>query len=164
MTTPRTVADYGAPKETAVPLADAQKYVSGAEYCRLVADLSQLTCTSVKAWVHFPTVTSNGAVTPSAGGSHMGVGVLDRPAVARTATGTYTVTYPSSFTDSSGTLGNVGATEAITFTDASGGVIGSTFGHVQASASGAVITVYVFSSSHVLSDLGGGVTIRVEGR
>jgi len=164
MTTPRTVGDYGAPKENAVPLADPQKYVSAAEYCRLVDDVAQMTATAPRAWVHFPTRTSNGACTPSAGGSQMGIGVLDLPAVARTGTGTYTVTYASSWTDNSGILGATGTVEAIAFTDSHGAVRGSTAGHVQTSESGSVITVYTFDMAGTASDLGGGVTIRVEAR
>ena len=34
---------------------------------------------------------------------------------------------------------------------------------VRTTEAGSVITAYVFNSSHVLSDLGGGVTIRVSG-
>ena len=41
---------------------------------------------------------------------------------------------------------------------------GSAAGHVQTSENGAVITVYVFNLAGSASDLGGGVTIRVEAR
>jgi hypothetical protein len=169
MTTARTVQTFGAPKENAVPLSDPNKYVSAQEYGRLVDDVAQMTCTTTRAWVRFPTALANGAITPSAGASHMGTSSAQLPAVARTGTGVYTVTYPASWTDNSGILkpdGSVapGQPEDIVFTDSSGSVRGATAGHVQTSENGSTITVYVFDLAGVASDLGGGVQIRVEGR
>ena len=166
MTEPRKVSDYGGPKANAVTLSDPTKYVSATEYGRLTDDCAQMTATTYKAWVHFPTALSLGPVTPSAGGSHMGTGSGNLPTVARTGTGVYTVTYPASWVDDSGILGQPGASESIAFIDSGGAVRGSTPGHVQTSESGNVITVYVFdpASSFAASDLGGGVTIRVEAR
>lgn len=169
MTTARTASSYGAPKENAVAIADPNKYVSAQEYGRLVDDVSQMTCTTTRAWCRFPTALANGAIVPTAGASHMGTSSAQLPAVARTGTGVYTVTYPASWVDSSGILkpdGSVaaGQQEDIVFTDSSGAVRGSTAGHVQTSESGRVITVYVFDLAGAASDLGGGVSIRVEGR
>jgi hypothetical protein len=169
MTTPRTVADFGAPKENAVPVADPQKYVSAREYGRLVDDVAQMSCTSPKAWVRFPTALANGVVTPAAGGSQMGAGILNLPAVARTGVGIYTVIYPASWTDNSGILNPdgttaPGATEDIIFSDSHGAVRGSAAGLVQTSENASVVTVYVFDTDGVPSDLGGNVGVRVEAR
>lgn len=164
MTTPRSAASYGCPKHDPNPIiSDPTGTVSAAEFCRVASDLGQLTNTTYKAWVKFPTTTS-GNPTASSGQSHMGVGSGQLPTIVRTTTGTYTVTYPSSWTDDSQTVGGVGKTETISFVDSRGDVVGSTKGDVQTSESGSVVTAYVFNASNALSDLGGGVTIRVEAR
>lgn len=167
MTLPRTIADYGAPKVNAIPVDDPTTTVSDSEYCQLASDAAQMTCTSTKAWVHFATQNANGACGVSAGGSHLGIGSLQLPAVARLGVGHYTVTYPVSWTDTSAIVGQVGKTEPIYFIDSSGGVRSATaVGAVFTTENGCVISVYVRDplAAWALSDLTNGTTIRVEGR
>ncbi len=162
--TPRTAASAGCPKHDPNPIiSDPTGTVSAREWCRVASDVGQLSNTTVKAWVQFPTTTSTNPVA-TAGRSHMGVGSAALPTIVRTTTGTYTITYPASWTDDSGIVGGVGATESIAFVDSSGSVRGPTAGRVQTSESGRVITAYVFNTSNSLSDLGGGMSVRVEAR
>src|SRR5262245_24711312 len=101
MTTARTIDNYGGPYEDELPVENPKTEQSAAFANRSLEDLAQFTRTTTKAWVRFATTTAAApqTITPSAGQSHMGTGSGVLPTVAKTATGTYTVTYPSSWTD-----------------------------------------------------------------
>jgi len=160
MTTPRAITDYGGPFTDALPVDDPTTTQSASQGNRCFEDVAQMTRTTHKVWVKFPTSTgAPGAVTPSAGQSHFGTGFAELPTVAKTSTGTYTVTYPATWTDA------LGVVEAVSFLDSFGSVrSGTVVGHVQTTESANVITVYVFNTSNALSDLTNGTTIRVEAR
>ena len=158
MTTPSNMDTFGGIKvdEGLIRLV-ASEMPSDDDNLR-TSTIAQMTCVASKAWVHFPTATSNGAITPSAGRCENGVGSGALPAVARTATGTYTLTYAANWIDE---LGNV---EPVIFNSPEHlSVLGSTRGDVQViSIASNVVTVGVFDpSTNTLSDLGGGITVVV---
>lgn len=161
MTTPRTIDSYGGPFVDAFPVEDPTIEQSATFGNRLHEDVAQITCTTTKAVVRFPTTATAGpiAVTPSSGASHIGLGMAELPTIAKSATGLYNITYPTSWTDA------LGEAENIAFRFSSGRAVSlSAFGVVQSTEATNVIHVAVFDAAGALSDLGGGVTIQVEAR
>lgn len=142
MTTPRTLASYGAPYVDAIPVDDPTTTESSTYHNRLSEDSAQMTCVTMRARVTFTTITgSAGPVTPTAGQSVMGVGSAALPTIAKTATGLYTITYPASWTD------GVGQAEDIAFQDAWGQVNSrTTVGRVQVVPNGNLLEVLVLSN------------------
>jgi hypothetical protein len=106
------------------------------------------------------------SITPHTDGRTVwGSGASFDPTISKTATGTYLISYGTSYDDSLvGTTSNaVSETETVNLTFSHGCVKGSTFGTVQTDELNNTITVYVFNGANppVLSDLGGGVTVEV---
>lgn len=163
MTTPRTIDNYGGVFSDAFSVEDATTEISSTFDNRLHEDTAQMSRTTRKVLVQFPT-TSAGApatVVATAGRSHAGVSSGLLPTVSKTATGRYTLTWPSSFTDA------LQEAETLSLTFARGSVMhNTTFGRVQCTAAGAnVVLVSVITNNagtDTLSDLGGGITIEVE--
>lgn len=162
MTTPRAGTDYGMPTGgyiDAATVEDPNSELAATYGNRLIVDHAQMTATTTKWIVQFPTSTGGAGAIASASvaiRSHFGSGTSSKPAVAKTATGTYTLTFASSYTD------ELTQAETITFFDAGGHVLSSTVvGHVQASISGTVITVLVSDMAGAASDLTNGTTISV---
>lgn len=159
MTTPRTIDSYGGVFTDEEPVANPTTEQSAAFGTRQMEDTAQMTMTTVKARVRFPTTASAApvAVTPSSGRSHMGDAGADLPTVSKTATGRYTVTYPASWTDA------LGASENIVFGFSAGRVVHlTTYGVVQTTEASSVVYVAIFDAAGAATDLGGGVTIEVE--
>ncbi len=153
MTTPRTLSSYGGPYDDALPVEDATTEQSAAYGNRMLDDLAQLTRAASKGWVLFP-LSTGGAGTIAAGSvtarSQWGTGSSEKPVVAKTATGSYTITYAASYVD------GTGASEAVALVAAVGAVQSTaTFGRVQCTVSGAVVTIKVQNTSDVDSDLSG---------
>lgn len=158
MTTSRTIDSYGGVYTNEQPVANPTTEQSAAFYTRHSDDSAQMTRTTRKVFVRFPTTASAApvAVTPTDGRSHMGVDGAALPTVGKTATGRYTVTYPVSWTDDLGVLENIG------FTEASGSVQHlTTFGHVQCTVVANVIYVSVCDMAGSATDLGGAITLCV---
>jgi hypothetical protein len=159
VTLPRTVSTYGGEFVDAYPVEDPTTTVAAAYDNRLRDDSAQMSRTTIKAMVQFATTTDAGpvAVTPIAGRCHEGAGSGNLPTVEKTATGTYEVTYPSTWTD------GLSETESVGFTFARAQVHGPTVGHAQVECTSSVVTVYVFdpAAAFALSDLGGDITIEV---
>lgn len=162
MTTPRAGTDYGMPTGgyiDAATVEDSNSEMSATYGNRLMLDVAQMTATTTKWIVQFPTSTGGAGSIASASvsiRSHFGSGTSSKPAVAKTATGTYTLTFASSYND------ELTQAETITFFDARGHVLSSSVvGHVQASFSGTVITVLVADMAGSASDLTNGTTISV---
>ncbi len=153
MTTPRTLSSYGGPYDDALPVEDATTEQSAAFGNRMMDDLAQLTRATCKGWVIFPlSVAAPGTIAAGSviARSQWGTGSSEKPVVAKTATGSYTITYSASYLD------GTGASEAVALVAAKGSVLSTaTFGSVQCTASGAVVTVKVQSTADVDSDLGG---------
>jgi hypothetical protein len=157
---PRTLGTYGAPFVDAIPVDDPTTTESSSQHNRLTEDVAQGTRTWDKAWVHFLTATSNGAIVATSGQSIFGVGSGQLPTIARTGTGLYTITYPNTWTD------GLGLVENVVFVDGDASVMSaSVLGRAQIGPpAGSVISVLVIanvSGTDTASDLGGGVMIRV---
>lgn len=113
----RDLADYGGPKVDAKPLQNPESELASSEYNRLGEDGAQLTRCPTLAVVKF-TATAAAAVFVYAAASVQhrslwGNGDVQKPTVTKTATGTYTIAYPATFTDALGvveTLNFMGAT------------------------------------------------------
>jgi hypothetical protein len=170
MTLPRTQSSYGSPKKqarTGNPIYD----LCAPEWNRAAADLAALTQTPTKLRVRFPTATSNGAITPAWFAAAWGDDPANAPAVARTATGIYTISTPSSWASpgvwvySIDPEGAVSTSEQVIWTDAEakiwGSVASTASGNCRESISGYTVTVYIYDNTWALSDLGGGVPIRL---
>ena len=158
MTTPRTIDSYGGVFTDEEPVMNPTTEQSAAFGTRQMEDTAQMTRTSVKAWVLFPTVAAAAPQTPvaTAGRSQMGVAGADLPTIAKTATGRYTVTYPASWTD------GLGESENIAFLQAGGTVQHlTTFGTVQCTVAANVISVAIFDAAGAATDLGGAISVLV---
>jgi hypothetical protein len=107
---PRTIGSYGGPKVDALPVSNPESQVASAEMNRYLEDMAQATRTVLRAAVSLP--TTNAAAGPIAPAlvSHRSVwgsGSAEKPAVEKTATGLYTVTYSPIFTDPLGVIESV---------------------------------------------------------
>lgn len=165
---PATLSNYGAPFQDVRPVRDPTTQAAAARYNRMAEDVAQGTRTAVRAEVSFLT-SAGGAGTIAAGNvthfSVWGSGSPMKPTVAKTATGKYTLTWPTSAAD--GLVGvqnmeSVAVTENIVFTMPVGApnVRGTTAGWARvASIASNVVTVEVFNASGSLSDLSGAANI-----
>lgn len=160
MATPRAIENYGGIFVDAEPVEDPTTELSSDYYNQLSSDVAEMTRTTEKIVVKFPTSSGGaGPVTPSAGQSHKGTGSGDLPTVAKVGTGLYDITYPTSFVNA------LGDTENISFTFSAGRVKSlSVDGRAFTTEAANVIHVAVRDGSGVLSDLGGGITIEVDAR
>lgn len=161
MTTPRSIDNYGGVFSDLFPVEDTTVEISSTFDNRLHEDAVQMTRTTDKVVVRFPTTATAPpvAVTPSAGQSHMGTGSGSLPTVGKVGVGLYDITYPSSWVDALGEVENIG------FTFSSGRVSNLvTCGSVQITTVGSVIHVAVFNAAGTLSDLGGAITIEVDAK
>lgn len=155
------VTDYGVPKANAYGIADPSTEFDAEEYNKLALHASQMSHTTAKVILHFPTISSLATTTPSATQTHWGnatgsSSTLYPTSVTRTATGAYTIVYPS-------TLQNErGVAETVSFVWANGAVSSATvYGHVQCAVSGATITLTVFDAAGAATDITNGTTITV---
>jgi hypothetical protein len=167
----KTIANYGSPFQNAEAVANPTTEQSADQYNRHSEDSAQMTRTSTKIMVKFMTNSGGvGAVTVDDSTSQWGEGISYEPAVAKTGTGLYTITYATEYDDALvGTTGNeaVEETEQVSFRFVWGGALhttGPVLGHVRGTSVNNVITVYVFNAGGTLSDLGGGATVQVFAR
>lgn len=153
MTTPRTIDDYGGIKVNVGVVEIPVGEMGADEDMRRSEDLAQLTRPGFKAWVRWQTTTTAGPalVTPTGGGSQMGVGSAQLPAITKMAfTGIYQITYPSDWTDA------LDEVEPIVFTHGTVDMEGSTMGHAQITAyAGSIVVVQVTDMTGAASDLSG---------
>lgn len=160
MFVPRDIDSYGGTFENELAVENPETEI-GAEYDnRLHADVAQMTNTSDKWSVKF-TTSAAAAATIAASGvtilSHYTSSATAKPVVAKTATGIYTLTFASTYTDELATV------DSTSLFAARGFIMHATqFGHVQCVIAGAVITVYVVDLAGAATDLGGVATLCVE--
>lgn len=164
----KTIDNYAGPWVDASAIANPTTQQSAASANRMAEDTAQMTRTSNKVWVKFSTSSgANGSRPVLDSTSQWGEGNAYAPAIAKTGTGTYTITYATEYDDALvGTEGNeaVEETEAVAFRFHGWNIEGSTFGHVNVSSVDNVITCYVFDAAGTLSDLGGGVVVSIFAR
>lgn len=158
MATAKTIADYGGEKIDTKPVANATGELAADHYNRLAEDTAAMTRTSDRFTVSFATIA---AAAPQAGvvsynWTHFGQGASYYPTIAKTTTGTYTLTYAASYVD------GLGVTTTTSHGPAHGQVAGSTFGKVQCTTTSAtVIAAYVLDAAGALTDIGGGAVVTV---
>lgn len=151
-----SISAYGGAKADYAPVEDASTDLSADEWNLIAANMAGLTQTAPRAWCAFV----GNASTPTDPGSNVHGAVWGntagvKPVVARTGTGTYTITWPTTVSDPL----NVSHTLAIR--RGWGQAEGSTFYHVQVTPTAAnVATVHVGTTGGSMSDAIG-VTIVV---
>jgi hypothetical protein len=161
---PKTIESYGAPWNDAEAATNPETEQAAAQANRMAEDLAQCTRTVPRAWIAFATtVDPPGPITLTDATSVWGDSIATSPTIAKTATGTYTATYATSYDDALvGTDSDeVSETEQVNFRFGWGSGSGGTFAHVQVSIASNVVTIYVFDDAAALSDLGGGVSLNV---
>lgn len=152
----RTIESYGGLKVNLLDPEVPESEESAEEGNRKAVDLAMFSSTSTFATVMFIT-TSTAApttVTPTdvTIRSHMGNGSSSKPVVAKTATGIYTVTFPSTYTDAMAPP----VTEDIEIAIAKAYLSGTQGGVARAYGwTDNVVTVYVQNTAFTLSDLSG---------
>lgn len=99
----RDISDYGGQKLDAIAVSNPETQIAASEWNRTAEDQAQLTRTGTRALVSFATTAVAPPVTYAASAvnirSMWGNGTAQKPTVLKTATGLYTITYPTSFTD-----------------------------------------------------------------
>ena len=158
MYNPSDIQTYGGEKTDADPVEDPTTDLAASDWNQLINDAAQMTRTAAKVILQFPTISTETNTTPSATKTQWGSGASYYPTtVARSGTGAYTITYPASF------VNELGDTETVSFWEATGSVSSATvYGHVQCTASGAVITLKVFDAAGAAVDVTNGTTITVK--
>lgn len=156
--TPKTIADYGGPYVDRGVKRDPSYQMGANQGNRFLVDTAQATRTVPRATVLFQLATSGSTIDPAnvTHTSVWGSGSTEKPTVARTGTGVYTVTWASSFDDEMPAPNTV--TESVVFTFAEGqpNVRGATDGRARVvSIISNVVTVQVYNTANALSDLGG---------
>ena len=164
----KTIGNYSGPWVDEEAIANPTSQQSANSMNRVGEDVAQMTRTSPKIMVKWNTSAgANGAQLVIDSTSQWGEGVSYQPAIAKTGTGSYTITYATEYDDALvGTEGNeaVEETEQVSFRFSWGNAIGPTFGHIQCIHVNNVITAYVFDATGTLSDLGGGILVQVFAR
>jgi hypothetical protein len=165
---PHSISSYGGPFFDAKAVKDPTTQLAAAFADRMFEDVAQLTRASGFTWFSFITTLTAAVTTLSAANvavaSFFGSGSAQKPTVSKTATGTYTLTWPSTFDDALvGVAGmdGVAETQSVAFTFASGlNNMGATNGYARVTAIASnVVTVKVYDTTDALSDLGGTATI-----
>src|SRR5690348_13027135 len=97
----RNLGSYSAPWIDAQSIGNPQNEQPAASANRMSEDLAQLTRTGPRAIVSFDTVTTAGpvAVDVADAASVWGEDAGVRPAIEKTATGTYVITWATSYQD-----------------------------------------------------------------
>ncbi len=159
MQNPSELATYGAPFSEKWEVEDPTTDQSASQYNRHALHTIQMSQTTDKVYLRFPTVAA-GNSTPSQTRTHWGDSVNQYPTtVTRTGVGAYTITYPS-------TMDNqwepVAEAETVSFIAGRGHVASTTvFGHVQVTASGAVLLVVILDGAFAPVDLTAGTSIDI---
>lgn len=162
----KSIASYGGIYVDEEAVSNPESQMAANKFNRMAEDTAQMTRVSKKVSVKFQTTTTAAtvAVTPTSGRSQWGTGSGQLPTISKTATGTYVITYATSYDDALvGTVADsVSETETLALEYADGVVMDNNDAIVRCTASGNVITAYVRVGG-ALSDLGGGVTVWVRG-
>ncbi len=160
MTTPRDIDSYGGAFVDESPVRNPTTQQSAAYANRLHEDVAQMTNTTVKFWVTFTPTLNAAPYTLSASGvlvrTHFGTGPTAKPTIDKTATGRYTMTFASTYTD------GLDESEATSNFAAFGHVqSASAFGHVQCTVSGAVVSIAIVDLAAADTDLGGTESVLI---
>lgn len=155
------VQTYGGPFANSAPVVDPTTDQDAAAYNAHAASTAAMTATCGQAWARFVTAATTGAMALAASNSNnaaWGNAPAQRPTLARSALGVFTVTWPTTIVD------GVGVTQTVNLRRVASVLIeGATLsGFAQAAVtSGNVVTVYTFTTAFAASDLVG-VTVHLE--
>lgn len=158
----RTIADYGGAYVDARVVKNPQCEMAASKGNRLLEDVAQLTATGFRAMVRFTTTATVAPVAYAAASvtyrSFWGSGDSVKPAVAKTGTGLYTVTFASSYND-----GLLIEAETVALEAAHCTLQGSTLAPPpQVTAlSSTVVSLTVMTSAFAASDLSGAAIVTV---
>lgn len=165
---PHTIASLGGPYQNEEAVVDPTSEVDAAFHNRTLEDVAQCGRAVGFSWYSFTTTATAAPVTLAANtvavSGLFGSGNAQKPTVAKTATGVYTLTWPTTFDDALvGVTGMtaVAETQSVAFTFAAQpNVFGATNGYARVfSLSSNVATIYVYNMADALNDLGGGIVI-----
>ena len=163
---PHTIESLGGPFQDEEAIVDPTSEVAAAFYNRKAEDVAQMTGACGFSWFSFITQTSGASVSAAnvAVSGMFGSGSAAKPTVARTGTGTYTLTWPTEFDDALvGVTGmeSVAETQSVAFTFAAQpNVMGATNGYARVtSLASNVVSITVYNTSDAASDLGGTATV-----
>jgi hypothetical protein len=156
----KNIADFGGVKVDARPVKNPTSQQTANNHNNIAESVAQGTRTIKRVIVSFNTSAgAPGAITVIDNRTVWGNGASYYPAIAKTGTGVYTITYNTSYTNALGT------SEAVSLVFPHGQMAGSTFGHVQVEVtSAAVLTVRVFDAAGAATDAGGSKLVTVWSR
>lgn len=145
-----SLASYGGALNDYRPVTDPTTDRPAAAANQAYADCAAMTATADRAWCEFTAAATTGAMVLVAHNALWGNAAGVAPTLARTTTGTFTITWPATVTDA---LSNIHTLNI----RASGGnsrsaTVGYTINCVP--TSGNVVTVYIFSGGS-LNDAAG---------
>lgn len=158
--TPKTIANLGGVKVNGKPSEDPETDVADDEWNRQIEDTAQCTQTVTRAWVRWLTISGGSLpiavpISTIVHDTNWGSGASSRPVITKTATGRYTVTFPTTQTD------GLGVDETVSFRHAMAGTIAlDAVDEVDAKVltrNGNIITIKTIDESvtpPVLSDVG----------
>ena len=163
MTTPdlSSASDYGMPDGgfkdgEGIAVVDPTTDQSAAGASAQMVDTAQMTRTAVRCWVRFVAGASPTLAATNPHEAMWGNSNAVTPVVGKTATGTWTVTWPATVTD------QLGGSHTLNLRKATAKVEGSTLKFVQCSVTSPnVVTVYGFDTTFAAYDLTG-ITLLVE--
>lgn len=159
----RTVDNYGGIKRNVLDIEIADGEEDASEANRKAVDLAMFSGTSPFATVMFTPSSTAAPVTIAPSNvtirSHAGNGSLAKPAVTKTATGLYTVTFASTWTDEM----DPPVTEDLIIAIPRAHYNGSTIGFARVTTwSAFVVNVALVNSAMALNDLSGAGYIVVD--
>ena len=152
---PKTIENYGGPKIDAQPVSNPETQVAASEFNRAIEDTAQMTRTAYRAIVQWDTVPDPAPYSIPAPAIQVrtvwGNSTAQKPTIVKVATGSYTITFPSSFND------GLGFVETVSFFDAHvsvkiAGPGDQIYGRVTTVA-GNLINVAIYSPIGTLADL-----------
>jgi len=147
---------YGGVKENVRPIVDRTTEMDADDENQRSIDVAMMTQTSIRAVASFVGTASSPPTAPTSGYVHVaqwGSALLVKPTFARTATGVFTITWPTTVTDELGTVHTLNFQYAL-----QPSVSGTTAFIATATLTAAnVLTVRVFDAAGAASDAVGAV-------
>lgn len=151
-----TLSTYGGKKENEYPVENPLTDISAEEHNELADDVQAMTHTALRAWYAFV----GNATTPTDPASNIhdavwGDSLAVKPVLARTGTGVWTLTYPTSYVDELGNTRTVNLRRGKLFS-----VEGTTPYVVTVTPTSAnVLTVRIFDMAGVANDAVGATIV-----
>ena len=144
-----------------IPPANQQTDWDNTKLAPAISDVVALGLTAPRFWCRMTLAATTGALVLINWQANWGNVTTTTPILARTTTGVFTITLPTTVSDEY--QASLGVTNNITLAlnAAEGSLEGSTFGFINASASGNVITVNTANTAGSANDLVG-VTVFIK--